>query len=475
MCDDCSSDTGSGDEGTFLEVGPASAKAEYSLYDLLGGSGVASITRTYVETARERIQEVADTIKRYTTLYELEAIDPNVHINTGDGEEGLWSQAENELRKIFGATYRSRSTPWRGASIESREVDNVIEDLEYLVEALSSRRAFELEFESFFAEGMDVDDYFEAPSSRLNFGSTRNTRFGAYANKETTGDAVSASWMSGVFAYSPLERPGSAVLPTRGEATYRGDAVAVDDVNQLYSGEIELNAAFSTARIDGRVRNLRDEDGGRWTHDSNDPKEVASIGLPRVSFNNGAFDTSTSTTTVRYTDNSQDAEVGSSAFKGEFVNEGSEVLGTWTVGTLLEGSFGATRASSAAATRPTVNDRGAESKVFLANTIDPADSGRITFENGTITIDPSNTNEAQIDLVATQLHGRKRETKPDNPESFVRSARTVINNQIAVLNRLIADSDTSTGTRDNLFQLANQQLDMIFRGAPIVVRELSCR
>ncbi len=460
LCDDCSSETGSGNEGTFLEVGPTGAKAEYSLYDLLGRSGVVSITRTYADSARERIQEIADTIKRYRVLYELEAIDPNVHINTGDGDVGLWTQAVNELKKIFGSSY-TRATPWRGNSVEFREVDDVIEDLESLADTLSSRSAFKEEFESFFAVGQDVDDYFETPSSRINFGSTRNTRFGAYANKETTGDAVTANWMSGVFAYSQLERPGTTGLPTRGEATYRGDALAVDAMHQLYSGEIELSAAFSNSRIDGRVRDLKDEDGDRWTHAS---KEVESIGLPRVTFTDGEFETSTSETTIRYTDNSQDVSVEDSVFQGEFVNEGSEVLGTWSVGNanLLEGSFGASRASTAAAARPTVNDRGAESKVFLANTIVSADSGRITFTSGTITIDPDVATESPINFVATQLRGSRRDTKPDIPVTFVKAAMTVIDNQITALNLVIADSTTGTNERNAIFTLVDTELDKVF-------------
>ena len=81
FCDDCASATG--DEGTFLQVGSSDQpKAEYSLYELLGRGGIVSRNRNYVQAAKEEIESIVDTIESYTTLYELEAIDPDEHIRT---------------------------------------------------------------------------------------------------------------------------------------------------------------------------------------------------------------------------------------------------------------------------------------------------------------------------------------------------------------------------------------------------------
>ena len=110
LCDDCSSALSTSKEGTHLEVGTA-ARVEYSLYELLGRSGIVSEERTFVESAKEEIQGILDTIKSFASLYEIDAIDPNEHINTGRGTEvGLWTQAMRALMKIFGEDFSRSKT-----------------------------------------------------------------------------------------------------------------------------------------------------------------------------------------------------------------------------------------------------------------------------------------------------------------------------------------------------------------------------
>ena len=363
LCDDCTTETADPREGEFLEVGEDtsnSGKAEYSLYELLGRSGIVSEERTFVEAAKEAIEEILQTVRNHIRLYELGGVDADEHIR-GDGTTtGLWTQVVAELKVIFGSTF-TREGPWgRDNEVDDDEIADVIEALEEIVDALSSLSAFDDEFSGWFAEGKTADDYFETPVARIKFGSTRNTRFGVYANKEEDATPTTGNWRSGAFAYSPLEQPDADDLPERGEATYRGDTVAVQPSQTdptLYAGTIELTARFSTQRVDATITDLEDDDGDPWTHSTRD---VESVILPVAVFDdNGSFALTGDTATVRYPAGvGTDATEGSSSFQGQFVNGGAEVFGTWTVGTLLEGAFGVGRTSTSSATRPRVSDRG---------------------------------------------------------------------------------------------------------------------
>ena len=450
LCDECSDEPESGNRGAYLEVGTdTDATQKYSLYDLLGRSGAVSMERTYVEEARERIEGIVDTIKRYTSLYEVGAIDPDDHINTGTvagagNQDGLWTQAIKELQRIFGSSF-TLSAPWRG-TVEFREVDDVIEELEEIVDGLSSEDAFELEF------GVDAGDYFDVPMARIQFGSTRNTRFGAYANKTETdsADAASETWGSfGAFAYSPLEQPGTGELPTRGAATYRGDTVAVDLASyELYSGAIELNARFSTQRIDGTITDLDDVDGRTWQYDGT---AVESVVLPTASLlGTGSFSVSSVSASVYFPPGSRAGgsleTVPGSSFAGQLVDEGSEAFGTWNVGSALEASFGVTRTSTGSVSGPSVNDRGAESKTYLGS--DP-----VPDSNGNITLATSSTEFKPTDLYASK-GGSETEKR------FVVSASETIQEIIALF-----ASDTTSGDRATYIGQANQALDGIFGGS----------
>ena len=458
LCDECSTETGDPKEGAYLEVGDASSnagKAEYSLYELLGRSGIVSEERTYVGAAKEEIEGIVETIRSRINIYELfEDDDTNnadEHIRRGDGTNpGLWTQALAALKDIFGSSY-TRSHPWgRDNEVDFSDVDDVIEELEEIVDALSSLSAFEDEFEDEFEEGEVAADSFEAPMSRIKFGSTRNTRFGVYSNKEADATAAMGGWGFGAFAYSPLEQPKTGDLPTRGEAVYRGNTVAVDSgpVPTLYSGTIELNVRFSTQRVDAAITELEDDDGLPWIHGVDD---VESVLLPIAVFeDDGAFSQDGAATVRHPAAFGGDDTVSSSRLEGQFVDGGSEILGTWKVGSVLEGAFGIGRSSSSSATRPTVSDRGAESKVSLDNNIAPDDDGDITI--------------SEIEFEATRLYGSKRGS--DTGDLFVTSAKKEIDAQITIVNLLISTEDTTT-SRNDIFADARGALAMVF-GTTIV-------
>ena len=454
LCEECSTEDGDPKEGTHLEVGDATlnaGKAEYSLYELLGRSGIVSEERTYVGAAKEEIEGIVEAIRGRITIYELfEDDDTNnadEHIRRGDGTNpGLWTQALAALKDIFGSSY-TRSHPWgRDNEVDFSDVDDVIEELEEIVDALSSLSAFEDEFEDEFEEGEVAADYFEAPMSRLKFGSTRNTRFGVYANKALDATATSSGdWGSGAFAYTPLEQPETDDLPDRGEAVYRGNTVAVDSgpVPTLYSGTIELNARFSTQRVDAAITELENDDGEPWTHDGED---VESVLLPIAVFDDdGAFSQDGSAKVRHPAAFGGDDTVSASMLQGQFVDGGSEILGTWKVGSVLEGAFGIGRSSSSSATRPSVSDRGANSKVSLDNDIAPDDDGDITI--------------SEIEFEATRLYGSKRGS--DTGELWITSAKKGIDEQIKIVNLLISTEDTTTN-RGDIFGEARGALAMVF-------------
>ena len=75
----------------------------------------------------------------------------------------------------------------------------------------------------------DADDFFGSVSSRIRFGSTAGTRFGANPVTDAGELAASNMWDTGVFAYMPDKQPRTGDVRTRAGATFRVDTVAVAD------------------------------------------------------------------------------------------------------------------------------------------------------------------------------------------------------------------------------------------------------
>ena len=439
--------------GTILVVGTAGNDHEYQVDDLVG-RGVVSIERTYVARAKQDIQIIVDKINDYLPAYEA-GIDPNDHINTGfGGETGLWTQAQNVLKRIFGSSSTPlASTPWRGTSVELGEVDDVLEALEEVIEALSDRDEFERQFQSLFATNTETDTYFGALQSKIRFGSTGDTRFGAYANKAADGDASSDTWDAvAVFAYSPLERPSTADLPARGEATYRGQTVAAEigtGEPTLYSGTIELTARFSTRRVSAEIRNLADSNSVPWTYspvDRSNDEDVAAVLLPVASLgDNGQFEQSSGAATVRFAaGRGLDTSVAASSVEGRFVEGSSEAFGIWEVASALRGSFGVTRSTTAPPPRPTIRDSGAVS-------------------NTSVTTAPGSDELITLDTIAfdvTRLYRSRGGS--DRGDNFVSAARSVLSRKLSDLNNLIRTGVTDTAVRDTLWSDANTALARVF-------------
>ena len=327
-------------EGTHLTVGPSDNQRQYPLGELLG-EGIVRKQSTHVETAREAIQEAASSIRTRAEFYR---IDLETLRSTDFGLPSLWADAQEAFGRIPGFDGTDLRAPWGTSSSRAGtgHIDEAADDLEDVVDALSSEGAF-------------VDTYgtryratFEQRSASLVFGSQGQVRFGAFANHDA--DDQSAPWDYGNFAYSPLAAPTAGTLNTQGRATYTGDTVAVHAPNAtteptLYDGDIALTATFSTGLVTAKITDLDDEDGDAYRYGNRD---VSTIDLPAATMNStGAFSISSG--------GKADLSPGpslnqvDSEWQGQFVNGDSEAFGVWKIdadgGGEVLGSFGAGRNS----------------------------------------------------------------------------------------------------------------------------------
>ena len=400
---------------------------KFSVYELMR-AGLVSQQRTAAEVAKAEIEEILAKINLKKPLYEAGAAYPDNDIEDGGG---LWDQAEDAVARIFGWRRTVNddvesidgiigSEPWSGR-LDNNEVDDVIETLQEIVAILSDVNLFAREFEDEIddanmpgqdATDYDADDFFGSTSSRIRFGSTSGTRFGAYAVTDAGKPAAAGLWDTGVFAYTPADQPDPADIPSRGEATFRGDTVAVSRDTaettpatdpKLYAGKIELVANFSKTQVGGTITALKDEDGSALEVESTDTfrkETVESIELPDAEGEDdpGFYNTTDGSATISFTRNLRSESV-TSIFRVQLVDEATEALGIWTatdpgLDLNLEGSFGARRSGSVTAAKlPRLTDDGGEvaaaSRVFLQtggtapviSTDDPDDENTIEIQN----------------------------------------------------------------------------------------------
>ena len=407
------------DRGTKIVPQRMGAKhVEFPIYELMQQE-LATQERTYVDVAKAKLQEIVDIIRLNKDLYARDARDPDDHIaddtsDTAASGIGLWRQAEMAVGMIFGLTDTDADEmdgilggdPWRGLTLDFEEVDDVIEALEDTIATLSDVGKFGREYEDRIAainggtDGdidttgdnldpkLDAADFFNGLMTRIRFGSTVGTRFGAYVVKDPdsadgASDAARGGWTRGVFAYTPSDEPSATDIPDRGEATYRGSTVAVSEVPTtdgdvdegngkgatLYAGKIELVASFTRKNVKGTITELKDESGRTWVHDDGYGNEdVKSIVLPdaalstttgEAGFYQESTDGSGAPATAIFADTSLPNASGAGAkFRVQLVDDAGEALGVWEAFT-LEGAFGATRTGTVSKpTLPAEADRG---------------------------------------------------------------------------------------------------------------------
>lgn len=452
------------DEGTILVIQPGKLDLEYTIDDLTSSSGVL-INQTHVDAAQAQLEELLDELNTYEGLYDVEVVDPDDHIRTGiDGEMGLWDRAQEAVERVFGnGSTPLDSSPWSGSSIEADEVEDVREELQAAIKALSDID----DFEDFFSDQFDEDDpedFFESPLSRIRFGGSGSTRYGAYAAKTGSTSALDGDWSVGVFAYSPLEQPATSELPDRGGAIYKGDTVAVDsqsagkaDAPDLYTGDIELIVRFSTGRVDGTITNLEDENGDPWTYvpsSSSDSENVEAVHLPTAALaGQGSFGESSGTATVQFpAGQGLTTSVKQSSFHGQFVDEDDEAFGTYEVAT-LSGAFGVDFSSSQSVDRPDIDDDGdvAETSVSL----EPDDDGLLTLDDRMIEASEaysrggsSETGDELVDIAIDELDDAR-----DDLEALVASGsnsssarKTLWGNAVTALERVFSTVPSNFGS-----------------------------
>ena len=445
---------------------------EFPVFDLVG-RGMVAQERTYVEVAKAQLGEIITTIQLSKPLYDAGARDPDDHIGTGlGGGMGLWNKANAAIRKIFAGVPNLRQTPlgngpWSGCCIESDEVDSVIRALQDMVEILSDLRSFEREFDTEInTSGHDAEDFFSGVMSRIRFGSTTGTRFGAYAVKQDGTHAATGNWDRGVFAYTPLDQPERAAdLPTRGEATFRGDTVATGGTNQdpeLYAGKIELVASFARGRVNGTVTQLKDEDGRTWEYTStttfvDEPVESISLPAATSTTNVGFYSyTGSDGAKLSFTGNFGDETDGTGAtFRVQLIDDAAEALGVWKAFN-LEGSFGATRTGDVRRpTLPTIRDPGynieySRTTVGQFNTFTGDDA-----EDNNLTLTKAQIGEVgEDDPLVLSLRDLFRRSSISNRGStyfsVVRSAIVSLYNEAGRLDPEHSNSDTATAAQTRL-------------------------
>ena len=332
---DAGSDTAN-TRGTHLYVGPDMNRQSYAVEELLG-RGIVRKRPAYVEVAKQEIEAIAARVGRFRGLYE---IDKDSLTNSEFGLAALWEQAETAFQKIPGLESRTLSRPWgRSSNIGTGHISDVIEDLGTVADNLASVEAF------VDAYGSANRSNFTLPRSKLAFGSTGDTRFGAYANRKSS----DGTWDTGYFAYSRAEAPSN--LRAQGKATYSGDTVAVlpsgdTDTPETYSGRITLTATFSTGIVAGEITDLEDDDGGSLVHDS---RSVASVQLPNATLSSsstGMFESTSGQATLAP---GPSLNRVNATFEGQLVDGDSEAFGRWSLtltSSTLQGAFGTTKSTS---------------------------------------------------------------------------------------------------------------------------------
>ncbi len=397
--------------------------------------------------------------------------------------ETKWDEIASQLDEIFvgegHAILGGRDTPKRRAQIDNGEVTSV---LAKVVAALESESSFDDALSGGIfgdttlasSSSTDVAELFGTQSvlERIAFGHGENTRYGAYSKRARATPGAVLEYASGVdglgaFAYSPLERSRSLDLPRRGRAAYVGEtyAAARNGDQELFVGDIELEANFSSGRVAGIVTNLDEiSHGNPWKYASGD---VATIRLPGASIarDDGSFAAADdATASVEYA-----TAVGAprprsvaSGLSGQFLSteaeHGSNVIGTWSLKgdgeAILTGGFGADldpAQQPVAPQPPATSDGGESSRTFL--TARPDDDGEIEIE-------ALDEDGETIKLPAASLF-QDNEFSRSGPRIFA-SARSALEAHLSRL-RLYRELALDTESlRTSLWTAANAELESIF-------------
>ncbi len=365
------------------------------------------------------------------------------------------------------------------------DYEEVVEDIQDVLAALENSRSFQLALEDgIFSDARSVDpdesdDTFFAVRSvtRLGFGWTSATRYGAYTKLQRSRISDELTFASGTegigaFAYSPWETTRTRELPSSGQAYYFGETVAASRESRqvIYTGDIELRVQFASRQVNALVTDLQDASGGAWRFSLRD---VDSIQLPvaRLDSTIGSFEplsSGTARVSFRPIAISLSARSLASEFEGRFVGRdndaGESAIGTWSVSSggsvILAGGFGADLESGPTrpppTTRPPVDpsgDLGEEAATYV---------GARPDQNGDIDIAALDADGDPIELPASELY-TNRGTVVEGQRLFDKT-RQVLDDNLKLLDiyiNLLGSQDSQA--RRDVWAAANQSLrDNIF-------------
>ncbi len=386
MLSDDNEDTVANELRTSLTVGGNT----FTMADLLGAGSASASGDNFVVSARAEIEKIRGDV---AALLGLDTAPPGL---TGI-LTSRWGAVQTEVNKLFGAGKVNLGTTAPGN-------DDILGEIDDILAALSSGTQFAAATdgdgsgvfkgaalsESAALEAFDANE----SESRIVFGSTGETRYGAISQKEREyatsdltykdADDATAAGLVGAFSYATTNDVVRVWhIQTSGNAYYEGGTTAVSGDGTLYSGDIELEVKFSSKRVSGLVTGLQTAEGDPWQYQFGD---VEAIILPTATdLDNSAHwdasgDAARAQVTFERRAGSPGPQTAAGTFAGQLLGTGDAsgdwAHGVWTVGSntasgsnrYLAGSFGANRVADTAPVRPGTDDGSGHETIVMSGT-----------------------------------------------------------------------------------------------------------
>ena len=347
----------------------------FTMADLLGAGSASASGDNFVASARAAIEKIRADV---AALLGLDTAPTGI----GGILDSRWGAIQTEVNKLFGAGKVNLGANAPGG-------DDILGEIDDMLAALSSGTQFAAAtdgdgsgvFKGAALSESAALDAFDAneSESRIVFGSTGETRYGAISQKEreyatsdlTYKDAedATAAGLVGAFSYATTNDVVRVWhIQTSGNAYFEGGTTAVSGDGTLYSGDIELEVRFSSKRVSGLVTGLQSAEGDPWQYQFGD---VEAIILPTATgLDNSAHWNQSGNAEVTFAlrAGSPSPQTVTSTFAGQLLGTGDAsgdwAHGIWTLGTQTEsgaarylaGGFGATRVADQAPPRPGTDD-----------------------------------------------------------------------------------------------------------------------
>ena len=311
----------------------------YSQYE---GNGAVQ-SQTFVSAARKVLEEIANDVRPLVDGSDPEKEVARILLNS------KWQDVLEALDTIFnGEGVEDAGVKIFGPILSEERIDeeDVLEDLDDLIEALSSEANFEDELGSSGEFGRiqelraleeKADDIYNASKGAIALGATDNTRFGVVV--DPPGDTDEFTVLP--FAYSPLDEASANSLPVRGTGRYTGRTFAAAPASgEVFDGGIELLVSFGINTVKAMITNLESTaDNDPWRFNGRDVDQIdleAEIG-------GESFEEDQAQAELTL-DGSRFSQPASGEFSGIFVGDsGDEVFGLWSIDGAdgISGSYGA--------------------------------------------------------------------------------------------------------------------------------------